>query len=59
MDPTNTPNPFLSLPKVADPQGSLVTDDPAWKYESSCAAGGGLAHLRVWRTGGAKARGTS
>ena len=50
MDPT-TPPPFLPLPPISDAQTALVRDDPAWPYRSACAAGGGIAHLRVWQAG--------
>ncbi|WP_432158584.1 hypothetical protein [Streptomyces sp. bgisy153] len=40
---------FPALPSIPDPL-LLVTDDPAWTYASSCAGGGGIALLRVWRT---------
>jgi DNA ligase (NAD+) len=40
---------FPPLPHVPDPH-DLVADDQTWTYPSSCAGGGGRAHLRVWRT---------
>lgn len=40
---------FPALPLIEDPH-RLVTDDPAWTYTSTCAGGGGMALLRVWRT---------
>lgn len=38
--------PFPDLP----PLGELLVDDPLWQYRSGTAAGGGVAHLRVWAT---------
>lgn len=33
------------------PLGVLIADDPWWRYPSPfCAAGDGIAHLRVWDT---------
>ncbi|MER6125341.1 hypothetical protein ABT173_22425 [Streptomyces sp. NPDC001795] len=51
MPPLSVPadNPFLPLPRVPDPH-RLEVDEPAWTYPSSCAGGGGIALLRVWRT---------
>ncbi|MEU5193580.1 hypothetical protein AB0G86_05880 [Streptomyces scabiei] len=49
MHPT-APPPFLPLPPVPDASAALVRDDPAWSFRSACAAGGGIAHLRVWKT---------
>ncbi|MFD7556500.1 hypothetical protein ACFV9E_18420 [Streptomyces sp. NPDC059835] len=40
---------FPALPHVPAPHQVLV-DDPAFTFSSSCAGGGGLAALRVWRT---------
>src|SRR3954454_17725576 len=57
MNPTTAGYPFPPLPGIADPQTDLLTDDPAWNYRSACAAGGGLAHLRVWQAEGHPARG--
>ena len=34
----------LDLP----PLGEMVADEPWWRYPSRCAAGDGIAHLRVW-----------
>jgi hypothetical protein len=51
MDPT-APPPFLPLPPVPDARAALVRDDPAWPFRSACAAGGGIAHLRVWKAEG-------
>lgn len=44
-----TDSPFPPLPRVPDPD-VLEADEPAWTYPSSCAGGGGIALLRVWRT---------
>lgn len=52
MDPTPPP-PFSPLPPVPDARAALVCDDPAWSLPSGCAAGGGIAHLRVWKAGAA------
>ena len=39
---------FPELP-AAD---KLLVDDPFWRYRSSTAAGGGIAHLRMWAAKG-------
>lgn len=44
----NPADPFLPLPPVDDARAALVCDERAWPYRSACAAGGGIAHLRVW-----------
>lgn len=49
MPSTSENTPFLPLPYVLAPH-ILVADEPSWAYPSSCAGGGGLALLRVWRT---------
>jgi hypothetical protein len=38
------PTEFLPLPVP----GSLICDEPFWRYPSGCIAGEGVAHLRVW-----------
>lgn len=40
---------FPPLPHIPDPHTPLV-DDPAFTFPASCAGGGGMAGLRVWRT---------
>ncbi|MFI1510240.1 hypothetical protein [Streptomyces sp. NPDC020597] len=47
MAPTTPPS-FPPLPPVDDAKAALVCDERAWPYRSACAAGGGIAHLRVW-----------
>ncbi|MGW1976709.1 hypothetical protein [Streptomyces sp. NPDC001889] len=42
---------WTALAHIPEPRRP-VTDEPAWRYPSSCAGGGGSARLRVWRTGG-------
>jgi hypothetical protein len=37
-----------ALPLLAE----MVADDPWWRYPSRCAAGDGIAHLRVWQLEG-------
>jgi len=34
------------------PLGDLIADDPFWRYPLDTIAGQGVAHLRVWLTGG-------
>ncbi|MGW0633776.1 hypothetical protein [Streptomyces sp. NPDC002758] len=55
--PTTAAHPFPALPRIADAQDNLITDDPAWNYRSGCAAGGGMAHLRVWADSTSPVRG--
>jgi len=47
--PIDPAGPFPPLPPVDDAQAALVCDERAWPDRSACAAGGGIAHLRVWK----------
>ncbi|MEU9837467.1 hypothetical protein AB0D67_38530 [Streptosporangium sp. NPDC048047] len=39
----------LRFPALPVP-GDLILNNPAWLYPSPCAAGSGMAHLRIWTT---------
>jgi hypothetical protein len=39
-------------PDSLPPLGELIADEPFWQYPASLTAGAGVAHLRVWLTGG-------
>ncbi|MEV6527388.1 hypothetical protein AB0M43_36240 [Longispora sp. NPDC051575] len=40
----------MTTPPVLPVPGRLLLDQIAWEYPSPCAAGSGLARLRIWQT---------
>lgn len=38
------------LPAITDPAARPMRSVPRWRYGSSCAAGHGIGHLRIWTT---------
>lgn len=47
--PDSRPHP--PLPRIGDPCAALLLEAPAWRYRSGCAAGYGVAVLRLYGAG--------